>query len=55
MNGHSVHTIFESACVRFQEEFGAYLALKSLFGEEIKNYMIVVFVGADAYGSTFGT
>ena len=38
-----------------QEEFQAYRTLKALFGDGIRNYMIVVFVGADDYGDTLGT
>ena len=32
----------------------AYRALTNLFGQDIHDHMIIVFTGADVYGSTIG-
>lgn len=50
---HVILMVLRSDTRFTQEEFQAYHTLKALFGEEIKMFMIVVFVGIDAYGESF--
>ena len=38
--------------MEMQEEFQAYQMFKKVFGDDIVNYMILVFVGIDTYGDS---